>query len=320
MAKSDALKTEHLFEHVQDAPFFHFPRSFAPETNGHIFLPQPLATPKTDASGDVVMNHHTHTPEYEVAWQPATGMPVLDRSLKPLDFVFTKFMLLELVVAVLLVVVFGLLATRIKSGRAVKGKVANFLETLLVFIRDDVARPAIGKQEADAFLPFLWTIFFFVLGCNLLGMLPWLGTATGALGTTAALAFITFVVVILAGSKKLGFVGFLKAQVPHMELPKPLGYFLVPLIFAIEIVGLFIKHIVLAFRLLANMLAGHLVLAVFMAFISTTYGLIAWWGVAPASVLGAVAFSLLELFVAFLQAYVFTLLSALFIGAAVHPH
>ena len=95
---------------------------------------------------------------------------------------------------------------------------------------------------------------------------------------------------------------------------------LVPLIFVIEIAGLFIKHGVLAVRLLANMMAGHVVLAVLVGFIGATYGMAAWWGVMPLSVIGATALSLLELFVAFLQAYIFTFLSALFIGMAVHPH
>ena len=118
----------------------------------------------------------------------------------------------------------------------------------------------------------------------------------------------------------MGFVGFFKSQVPHMDLPLPLAILLVPMIFAIEMMGLVIKHFVLAVRLLANMMAGHLVLTVIVAFIAASYGSVAWWGVMPASVLGATALSMLELFVAFLQAYIFTFLSALFIGSAVHPH
>ena len=122
--------------------------------------------------------------------------------------------------------------------------------------------------------------------------------------------------------KELGVVGFWKAQVPHMDLPGPIAVALIPLIFVIEILGLFIKHGVLAVRLLANMMAGHVVLAVIVAFIGATAsaGAVIWGGVTLTSVLGATAISMLELFVAFLQAYIFTFLSALFIGAAVHPH
>ena len=198
----------------------------------------------------------------------------------------------------------------------------GLLETFLVFIRDEVAVPCIGSHDAKRFLPLLWTLFFFVLGCNLLGMVPWLGSPSGSLAVTATLALVTFVTVLGAGMYKLGVVGFFKAQVPSMDLPFPVAVLLVPMIFVIELLGLIIKHGVLAVRLLANMMAGHVVLAVIVAFIAASanaHAVIAN-SVTVASVLGATALSLLELFVAFLQAYIFTFLSALFIGSAVHPH
>jgi F-type H+-transporting ATPase subunit a len=195
-------------------------------------------------------------------------------------------------------------------------------EIMLLFIRDEVARPAIGKHDADKFLPFLWTIFFFILTCNLLGMVPWGGSPTGALATTGALAMCTFAVVVGGGMAKMGPVGFWKSQVPHMELPLVLAILLKPMIFGIEVLGLLIKHFVLAVRLLANMMAGHLVLSVLVIFVAAVakFGIFALLGVGLASVVGATALGLLELFVAFLQAYIFTFLSALFIGMAVHPH
>ncbi len=156
-----------------------------------------------------------------------------------------------------------------------------------------------------------------------MGILPWLGSATGALATTGALALITFLVVIGAGMFNRGPVGFWIGQVPHMELPGPMAILLKPMVFVIEVMGLVIKHFVLAVRLLANMMAGHLVLAVIVAFISRCRpkGLDCMGIVSHAcSVLGATALSLLELFVAFLQAYIFTFLSALFIGMAIHEH
>jgi F-type H+-transporting ATPase subunit a len=193
---------------------------------------------------------------------------------------------------------------------------------MVVYIRDEVARPAIGHHDADRFLPFLLTVFFFVLVLNLLGLVPWFGSATGALATTGALAIFTFGVVLFAGMAKLGPVGFWLAQVPHMEVPAAVGVFVKPMIFGIEVLGMCIKHFILAMRLLANMLAGHLVLAVIMAFIAVaaSKSMLLFWGVMPASVLGSVVLSMLELLVAFIQAYVFTFLSALFIGMAVHPH
>ncbi len=121
---------------------------------------------------------------------------------------------------------------------------------------------------------------------------------------------------------KFGVGGFFKSIVPHMELPKAVAILLIPMIFVIELAGLLIRHVVLAVRLLANMFAGHLVLAVLLGFIAAAANgvLFAWLGITTVSVLGSAALTLLELFVAFLQAYIFTFLSALFIGMAVHPH
>lgn len=241
---------------------------------------------------------------------------------KILGFQITKFMVLEVVAALGVALIFIPLAQRMNSGDRPRGKVWNLFESMLVFLRNDVARPAIGDHDADRFLPLLWTLFFFILGCNLLGMLPWLGSPTGALGTTAALALISFGAVVGTGMSKMGFVGFFKSLVPHMDLPFGLGYFLFPLMLVLEIMGLLIKHVVLAVRLFANMFAGHLVLAVILGFIAATAdsAAVLWGGVTVAAVLGSTALSLLELFVAFLQAYIFTFLTALFIGMAVHPH
>jgi len=303
----DPLHPNTLFEHVQDAPYFHVPRALSPHGDGHIAIPQPFQTEEPI----FVMN---------------TGIEIIDNIVQPVHLTLTKFMILEVVVAVIIAVVFIWLAGRMRGGDRPRGRLWNMLEAFLLFIRDEVARPAIGKKDADRFLPFLWTIFFFVLGCNLMGMIPWMGSPTGSLAVTGALALITFAVVVGAGSMQLGVVGFWKAQVPHMDLPAALAILLIPMIFVIEVIGMLIKHFVLAVRLLANMMAGHVVLAVILAFIAASYFTVegeramVWWGVMPASMFGATMLSMLELFVAFLQAYIFTFLSALFIGAAVHPH
>ena len=147
-----------------------------------------------------------------------------------------------------------------------------------------------------------------------------MGSPTGAIACTGALALVSFSVVLGTGMKKFGFLGFWKSLIPHMDLPLVLAILLKPMILAIEVLGLLIKHTILAVRLLANMFAGHLVLAVILGFILHFAHSAAWYGVMPASVLGATALSMLELFVAFLQAYIFAFLSALFIGMAVHPH
>ena len=282
-----ASDTAEIFSHVQDSYYFHVPQALG----GQWVIPQPLGT--------LSEGLHPH---------PVSG------------FCISKFMVLEVVAAVLLVVVFIPLAQKIAKGDRPVGRWWNFLEVLLVFIRDEVARPAIGKKDADRFVPFLWTMFFFLLFCNLIGILPWSGTATGALGTTGALAAVVIFVSIGAGTSQLGVAGFWKAQVPHMDLPLILAIFLIPMIFLIEVVGLVIRHVMLAMRLFANMFAGHIVLAVLLSFIAATAADAMWYAVAPASVFGCTAMTLLELFVAFLQAYIFTFLSALWIGMAVHPH
>lgn len=301
---SDALDPNHLFSHVEDSTEFHVPRALAPDgSDGLLHIPQwfQLEEPLLEFS---------------------TGIELIDKTIQPLELKTTKFMIIEVAVAVLIGAIFIGLARRLKGGQSAKGRLWNLFEVFLLFIRDEVARPCIGRHDADRFVPFLWTIFLFVLGCNLMGMIPWMGSPTGALSVTGALAFITFLVVVGTGMLRMGVVGFLKAQVPHMDLPGPIAVVLIPLIFAIEIMGLLIKHCVLAVRLLANMMAGHVVLAVILGFISVSYSLgpSLWGGVTLASVFGATALSMLELFVAFLQAYIFVFLSALFIGAAVHPH
>ena len=242
--------------------------------------------------------------------------------LKPLGMELTKFMVLEFLAAALMIAIFVPLARKAAGGKPPRGRFWNLFEAMLLFLRNEVARPAIGGRDADRFLPYVWTIFFFVLFCNLLGLIPWAGSPTGTIGVTGALALVSFGTVIGAGVKKFGLVGYLVGQVPEMELPLVMAVLFKPFILAIEMLGLCIKHFVLSLRLLANMFAGHLVLAVMVYFIAgaAERHFAIWLGVAVASVFGAVAMSLLELLVAFLQAYIFAFLSALFIGMAVHPH
>jgi F-type H+-transporting ATPase subunit a len=295
------LDPNELFGHVSDSPDLHVPRVLTADGSGHVKLPQPLM-------------------REEPIYRAETPWPLVNRTIEPLDLKFTKFMAIELVVAILICVFFIGLAKALQGGAIARGRFRNMLEAMLLYFRDSVARPCIGHHDADKFVPYLWTIFFFVLGLNLFGMIPWMGSPTGSLAVTGALALVTFVVVMGSAVVKLGPIGTVKSFVPHMDLPFVLKIFLIPLIFVIEVAGMGIKHGVLAIRLLANMMAGHVVLAVIMAFIAASAGSVMWYVVTPTSVLGATALSLLELFVAFLQAYIFTFLSALFIGMAVHPH
>jgi F-type H+-transporting ATPase subunit a len=193
------------------------------------------------------------------------------------------------------------------------------------------AHAAHYADPAGKYLPLLWTIFFFVLGCNLMGMVPWAGSPTAAWSVTLAIAAITFFTVWATSAMKWGLEGvFFLNTIPGMELPWYMAIVLKPMIFLIELLGLVIKHVVLSVRLLANMVAGHLVILGVMGLAfgaqaalyytaPTTPGW-QWWLTATIAVVGAAAFNLLELFVAFLQAYIFTFLTALFIGSVSHKH
>ncbi len=235
----------------------------------------------------------------------------------------TRFMLMEVVVAVLMIAIFVPIARRIRTGQCPRGRVWNFLEVLLIFVRNEVARRAIGpKGMADRYLPFLWTLFFFILFSNILGLIPFAGPPTAALACTSSLAMMTFLAVIIAGIRTHGVVGFWTGLAPRTGLPWWIAVFVAPLLVAIELLGLCIKHLVLSIRLLANIFAGHLVLAVVMGFIAMAaeFGAATWSSVTLATLFGALALNILEILVAFLQAYIFTFLSALFIGMAIHQH
>jgi F-type H+-transporting ATPase subunit a len=261
----------------------------------------------------------------------------------------TKFMVLQLVAVAIVYWIATGLAKRVAGGKPVTGRWWNFWETIAIYLRDSVVRPTIGEghhghddhghhshdhdhghghavvahaHPADQYLPFIWSCFFYVLICNLLGALPWLGSATGEINVTGALAVTVFGTVIAYGSKELGFAGFWKALCPSMDVPGALKPLLIPMIWCIELLGLFIKHGVLAVRLFANIMAGHTVIAVFLGFIAMP-GIVdtgLFWIVTPSSILAQVGVGMLELFVAFLQAYIFSFLATLFISTAVHPH
>ncbi len=270
------------------------------------------------------MAEHGHSPLDHVVDHPTLEIPGLGEVALPnlAGLQITRFMVMELVAALLVALLAFVMVAHVRRNRVTRGTFMNLVESLVVFVRDGIARPAIGAHGADAYLPFLWTLFFFILFNNLIGLIPGGASATGNINVTAVLAITTLGVVIFAGSRQLGLVGFWVGIVPHLDVPILLKPPLWILMFLIELAGLFIKHIVLSVRLFANMLAGHIVIAVILGFILVAQqaGVFAQVLVTPASILGTVALSLLELFVAFLQAYIFTFLAALFIGTAVHPH
>jgi F-type H+-transporting ATPase subunit a len=226
-----------------------------------------------------------------------------------LDMTPTKHVIMMwLASALLLLVVFS--AVR-KKAIVPKG-LYNFIELLVAFVRNELAGANIGKENADRFLPYLLTAFFFILFVNLFGLLPWSGTATANVNVTVCLALFTFFITQYAAIRELGIGGYLA----HLTggVPKslwPLWFIMVP----VEFLGLFTKPFALTVRLFANMVAGHFVI---LALLGLIFAISVW--VFPVSVALALAIFMLELFVAFVQAYIFTMLSSLFIGAAFAGH
>jgi F-type H+-transporting ATPase subunit a len=230
----------------------------------------------------------------------------------------TKFLVLQLIAAGLMCAFFIPLARKIKGGQPPRGWFWNALEVLLTYIRDNVAKPCLGDHDCDKYTPFLWTIFLYILFCNLLGMFPFMGSPTGSFWVTSALAICAFAVIHGAAIMKHGPIHYLHSYMPHVDAPG--GFFIGLFIAGIEIFGHLIKTFVLATRLFANIFAGHTVLAVILLLIvmAKDVGLL-FWPIAISSVLGVTALSFLELFVAFLQAFVFTYLTAIFLGSTLHP-
>ncbi len=199
-------------------------------------------------------------------------------------------------------------AARGNSSRTVPRGLGNLVEVFIVFIRDEVVLPTIGR-EGLRFLPFFLTLFFFILVCNLLGLVPYGSTATGNVNVTAGLAIISFFFIQIAGIMKNGFFGYFKGLIPH-----GVPVFVLPVMIVVEFIGLFTKPFALCIRLFANMTAGHIVILSLISLIFT-FGTIL---VAPVSVAFALFINLLEIFIALLQAYIFTMLSSLFVSLAVH--
>ena len=243
--------------------------------------------------------------------QPVAGAIAID--LSP-----TRHLLFLVLGVGLLLFVMLNLAAKYKKGigrtSAPKGFLQNAIEIVVLFIRDEVAKPNIPAKHVDKYMPYLLSIFFTILFCNILGMIPFGATATSNIAITAVLAIFTFIVVQVGGTKDYWM---------HLINPPGVPGFVKVLLVPVEILGLFIKPFALAVRLFANMTAGHLIILNFVGLIfifGGKFGAVAGYGVAPVSIAMAVFIYLIECMVIFIQAYVFTMLSAVFIGQAKEEH
>ena len=283
-----------------------------------------------DPFGHVVDSDH-------VEILPTTGLTVhgLDVGGVPL-----KFILLITVCAVGVAVAMIWLGRKMKDGEPPRGKLWNLMESLLFFVRDKIAVPGIGQHDANKYLPYLTTLFLFVFSMNLIGMFPFLGSPTASIMVTGALALVSFVVIHTSGILEMGTAKYLKTFIPHIELEggaamKVMGSLITVGMAILEYATAFIRASVLAIRLFANMLAGHTVLFMILFFIklvadpdyqiefvkeqSSGVQDAVWFLMSAFSVALVSALSLLELFIAGLQAFIFTFLTAVFIGLAKHP-
>ncbi len=266
-----------------------------------------IAEKKQSGSGWIL--HHildSNTLDFE----PFGSIHLPHLELFGIDISITKHVVFIWVVAFLLVLAFLSVSKSYKKSLVPKG-FTNLFEVIIVFVRDEIVKPTIGKGY-EVFLPYLLTIFFFILTANLFGLLPYSATVTSNIAVTAALASLSFIMTQFGGIKAHGFIGYFKGLVPP-GMPK----LILPLMVLVEILGLFTKPFALCIRLFANMIAGHVVI---LSLIGLIFILQTAW-VAPVSIAFSIFIYLLELLVALIQAYIFTMLSALFIGmASAHEH
>lgn len=234
-------------------------------------------------------------------------------NIKPIDFSITKNVVMIIITGLLMLWLFSSLAKSYAKNNGIPTGVGRFFEPIVLYIRDDIARPNIGEKRYGKYMPFLLTIFFFIWFLNMFGMTPLGVNVTGNIAITFALALMVFLITNFTGTKDYWMHQFnpLGDSMPWYA-KIPLYIILVP----IEILGLFIKPFSLLIRLYANMQAGHIVL---MSLIGLMFIFKSWIG-SPLSFGLAFAISLIEVLVALLQAYIFTMLSALYFGFASEEH
>ena len=311
-----------IIDHVIDAHEWHI----LTWGHTHVSIPLPVILIYDDKITVFLSSrfHHGHE-EYEGFKLETEGenkgkIVVAETGEVPLDLSITKNVLSMLISMVLLVWIFTSVARRYKSrsGKAPKG-LQSLLEPLILFIRDDVAKAAIGEHKYEKYLPFLLTLFFFIFLNNLMGIIPIFpggANLTGNIAVTGVMAVFTFIITTFSANKNYWVHIFNTPGVPWwLKIP-------VPLMPIVEIMGVFTKPFVLMVRLFANMAAGHIIVLGFMSLIFI-FGNIhpgIGFSVSVVSIGFSVFMSLLELLVAFIQAYVFTLLSALYFGMATEEH
>ncbi|MBN1533915.1 MAG: F0F1 ATP synthase subunit A [Spirochaetes bacterium] len=228
------------------------------------------------------------------------------------DLRITRWVLMLWVSVLMSALIFIPLGRMIKKDRyGSKSRWVNMWESLIGFVHDEIVEPNFDHKYIKTAMPYFSSVFFFILFCNLMGLVPGASTATGNLAVTGGLAIFTLLGMFAVGFVKQGPLWIVTGIVPH-----GIPVFLFPMLWAIELVGLLIKPFALTVRLFANMTAGHIVIIIFLYLIMMFES----YFVGIASVAGSLMIFLLELLVAFIQAYIFAVLSAMFIGSSMHAH
>lgn len=228
------------------------------------------------------------------------------------DMRITRWVLMMWIAALLCMIVFIPIGIRLRGNKmGTRSKWINMWEVLISFVHDEVVEPNFEHHYIKKAMPYFLSLFFFILFCNILGLIPGMSTATGNLGVTAGLAILTLLLMLGVGMVKQGIFGYWAGLVP-----KGVPAFVIPLMFPIELIGLMIKPFALTVRLFANMTAGHVVIIIFIYLVMMFQSYLVGIG----SVTGSLMIYMLELLVAFIQAYIFAVLSAMFIGSSMHSH
>ena len=303
-----------IMHHISDAHEWHL----WGEGDKSFSIPLPIIL-YTEGNFDIFMSsgfHHGHSKiikdnrTYSIDHH---GHISEDSGLSFIDFSITKNVASMLIGLLVLLLIFGISGIKAKNNKGAPSGILSFLEPLVLFVRDDIVKPNIGKNY-NKYLPYLLTLFFFILVNNLLGLLPGSANVTGNIAITLVLSFITLIVTNFSGNKSYW---------GHIFNPPGVPLALMPIMIPIEIVGIFTKPFALMIRLFANISAGHIIILslislIFMA--QSGLGNIAAWSLSPVAVVFVLFMDLIEVLVAFLQAYIFTLLTSLFIGLATVDH
>ncbi|CAG4991892.1 ATP synthase subunit a [Dyadobacter sp. CECT 9275] len=315
-------QAEHKIEHnlekheeefnIGEMIMHHIADSHEWEMTHGVVIPLPVILYSADRGLEVFSssnfhNDHHEYKEYHLVHGDSEQIVPVDESRVVYDFSITKNVASMMLSAIILVLIFVNIGSAYKKskGKAPKG-FQSAMEVVILFIRDDVVKPNVGPNY-EKYLPYLLTLFFFILVNNILGLLPGSANVTGNIAVTLTLAVITFIIVHINANKHY-----------YMHLFRPTGVpvALLPVMIPVEIVGVFMKPFSLMVRLFANITAGHIILL-------SLFGLIFIFKsfmIAPVISAFALFLNFIEIMVAFIQAFIFTLLSSMYIGSAIEEH